>query len=60
MSNKKNVGIIKEKVYLLNKFNLTNEQIAKVCDTSTKIVSNYKSELNKKSVKKCQIKNKKK
>ncbi|TXJ36863.1 hypothetical protein EPJ66_10125 [Brachyspira aalborgi] len=51
---------IKEKVYLLNKFNLTNEQIAKVCDTSAKIVSNYKSELNKKSVKKCQIKNKKK
>lgn len=40
---------IKEKVYLLNKFNLTNEQIAKVCDTSIKIVSNYKSELNKKS-----------
>lgn len=35
---------IKEKVYLLNKFNLTNEQIAKVCDTSAKIVSNYKSE----------------
>lgn len=40
---------VKEKVYLLNKFNLTNEQIAKVCDTSIKIVSNYKSEFNKKS-----------
>ena len=39
---------IKEKVYLLSKFNLTNEQIAKVCDTSAKIVSNHKSE-NKKS-----------
>ena len=39
---------IKEKVCLLSKFNLTNEQIAKVCDTSAKIVSNYKSE-NKKS-----------